>query len=73
VFRLRHSLEDDEEEDMKVTLVAVLDMDIEPPECIGPELNVVMLKQTMADAIKEKLEGDLTVNAIHRRELWQKQ
>jgi hypothetical protein len=52
---------------MKITLVAVLEMEIEPLP-IGAAFHVSLLKSTMEAYIRHMLVGDLTVTAISESE-----
>ena len=62
MLRLRHLVEDDEG-GMKVTLIAVLDVDIETPRSISPDTHIAFLKETIKECISGMLVGDLTVTA----------
>ena len=48
---------------MKVTLIAVLEMDIEPLTSIGADTHIALLKGTLEEGIHKMLICDLTVTA----------
>lgn len=52
---------------MKVKLVAVLEMEIDPLP-IGAAFHVSLLKSTMEACIRQMLVGDLTVTAIRENQ-----